>query len=240
MTESEKRERLAKINAKYPDRQWRSPCEDKEKGFSPRLDKNNQKSQLLIIGSITSLRGIEKGYYYTSSSNDLWAMVDTMLGKKESGLFKRLQIRINQGKATKEDFEKALEDKGIEVCDIFKGCWFKNSTSSSDGDIIDPIIGYPDFTQYFDKEIREAQKRNPELIIVVNGTLTQRAFENAFPDLIEEKQNRIFTVFSPCRRNHILTNKIELGKWARAFENAGFIEGKEERKSYLDAIQKDN
>jgi hypothetical protein len=104
MTESEKRERLAKINAKYPDRQWRSPCEDKEKGFSPRLDKNNQKSQLLIIGSITSLRGIEKGYYYTSSSNDLWAMVDAMLGKKESGPFKRLQIRNQPRKSDERRF----------------------------------------------------------------------------------------------------------------------------------------
>jgi len=48
-------------------------------GITPVWDEN---CKILILGSITAVDGMRKGFYYASARNQLWELLDCCLGNK--------------------------------------------------------------------------------------------------------------------------------------------------------------
>lgn len=108
---------------------------------------------ILFIGSFTSPEGLLRGFYYTSSNNHFWKLIDNMLGfEDKQGPFTSLKnalkeilniggepILINGKSKNREDiqdeFYKNLEKYHIAICDIFKICSFSEPWSSRDSKI---------------------------------------------------------------------------------------------------------
>lgn len=126
-------------------------------GITPVWDEN---CKILILGSITSVDGMKKGFYYASAKNQLWQLVDIALGidnknsfvylknvlKKNYDNFAANLIDFKQFEQTqttiKKKFAHQLLKNHIAICDVFEECYF-NKNSSLDQDIILNNANYP-------------------------------------------------------------------------------------------------
>jgi hypothetical protein len=77
--------------------------------------------------------------------------------------------------------------------------------------------------RYYDDEICNAMKENPNLVVVVDGSLTKRIFKKVILDTHPSLKNTIRYVKSPCKWNHILKDVKEIKAWHDAFKDAGII-----------------
>ncbi len=149
-----------------------------EAGISPVL-LNGGKAKYLFIGSITINEGIEKGFYYTSSHNKFWNLLD---GYFQNTNFAELKKRPKN--LIRKEFEQALKQANIAICDIFGKCYFKKENgkiSTQDKDIIHEENGY-DTNKFpyitYEDCIKNFLQQNPTVKIFINGELAWRIFNN--------------------------------------------------------------
>lgn len=183
----------------------------------------NKDCEILILGSITAVDGMKKGFYYASNKNQLWSLLDLCLN---TNCFSKLKndLKINydnfklnkiskiefdkQKDIIKTEFSKELLNRKIAICDVFTECYFNNN-SSMDIDIILNNENYPYKTS---KEILQNILDNSKIkTIVVNSKFV----ESQLKKLNLSGNFDIKYVISPSPRRGSIDKKID--NWKQVF-----------------------
>ena len=192
----------------------------KNAGIIPVFNKN---CEILILGSITAVDGMNKGFYYASNKNQLWSLLDLCLN---TNCFSKLKnyLKINydnfklnkiskiefdkQKDIIKAEFSKELLNRKIAICDVFTECYFNNN-SSMDIDIILNNENYPYKTS---KEILQNILDNSKIkTIVVNSKFVECQLKK----LNLSGNFDIKYVISPSPRRGSIDKKID--NWKQVF-----------------------
>lgn len=196
-------------------------------GICPVWDEN---CEVLILGSITAVDGMRKGFLYASAKNQFWELLDISLGNEVNGknsfTFLKNELRENydkfaSGDLCKEQFEKnksavrakfakALLSRKIALCDVVKRCYFNNN-SSLDQDIIFKDERYP--FESNKEMISHILKHSKIKKVIVNS----RFVEKQFKDMKIEGDYEIRYVVSPSPRKGSIDKKIE--QWKDVFSS---------------------
>lgn len=187
----------------------------------------DSESKILMVGSITSIDGMKKGFYYASQTNQLWRLVDYCIN---SNKFLELKNKLlenyklfEQNKQNKDSFEHnkliiknefkvSLHKYNIALCDIFAECYFKNN-SSLDGDIILNNNNYPFKTS---KDIIQHIVDNSKIkVVIVNSSKVEEWFNK-----LDIKGNyKLIKVVSPSPARRVKL-EIKQSEWKDAFNKA--------------------
>ncbi len=194
-------------------------------GITPVWDEN---CKILILGSITAVDGMRKGFYYASARNQFWELLDCCLGNEvnEEGSFTFLKnvLRYNFEKYDSKEIEKAefernkalirekfadklLQNK-IAICDVFEECYFNNN-SSLDMDIILNNEKYPYKTNR--EVISHILSHSKIDKVIVNS----RFVEDQFKKMNIEGDFELKYAVSPSPRKGKLDKKIS--QWKGVF-----------------------
>lgn len=184
----------------------------------------SNQSKYLMLGSITAIDGMRKGFYYASDRNQLWALMDYCLGGNNFGNLKN-ELKQNyllfaSEKQTKEQFEQhkieiqnrfkqALDEYHFAICDVFKECWFNNN-SSLDQDIIMRNDNYPYITSK--AELQEIIDAGNVKTIFCNSKFV----ENEFRKLNIKGDYEIVSLMSPSQRRGVIEKKM--ADWKPKFD----------------------
>lgn len=184
--------------------------------------------EILLVGSMTAKDGMDKGFYYASSRNQLWELLDHALGLNYDKSFMQLKNQLKEnhellknGSISKDEFEenknkirkkfaeKLIENK-IAMCDVFESCYF-NGGGSMDQDI---ILNNPDFPCRTYKELltKIISECNIKLVVV-----NSRFVETQFKKMNILGDYEIKYVISPSPRRGSIEKKIN--DWKVAFDN---------------------
>ncbi len=190
----------------------------KASGILPCLD---YPCKMVMVGSITIGKGIERGFYYASPHNAFWRLIDEVY--QTGGVFSDLKSRLcanfkdfNVGKKNQLSFDnekkyiialfrKELIDRQIGICDIFETCYIKQG-STYDKDIYrKKRRGKVEFqylpTSYIDK-ILNAYFANKDCKIVVNSCYVAFRLKEYLYDYLQAGKIRIEQYNDIC--NHII------------------------------------
>lgn len=193
-------------------------------GIKPVWDEN---CRVLILGSITAVDGMRKGFYYASAKNQLWELLDYALGnvpnEENSFTFLKNVLRYNYEKflakeireeefennkvLTRTQFSKKLLENGIAICDVFESCYF-NKNSSLDDDIIMKDDRYPFKTN---KETIAHILANSKIETVV---VNSRFVEEQFKKMNIEGNFEVKYAISPSPRRGAIDKKV--AQWKSA------------------------
>ena len=168
----------------------------KDEGIVPVWD---EKSKILMLGSITSVDGMNKGFYYASHRNQLWELLDYSMNtdifmklknelKDNYESFKNNEITNEQFNNNRSKirnlFSKALLDKNIAMCDVFTECYFNNNSSMD----VDIILNNKEFSYKTSKDIIQNIIDNSKIkLVIVNSKFVESMFykilgnENGIP-----------------------------------------------------------
>ena len=190
----------------------------------------NSKCKVLLLGSITAIDGMNKGFYYSSQKNQLWTLLDYALNlnpenknsftylksllKQNYDNFFNEQITLQQFENSKqliiEKFAKKLLSYKIAMCDVFKECYFNNN-SSLDNEI---ILNNPNYPFITNKEtISEIINDSMVTTVVVNSKFVLEQFKK----LNINGNYEIKYVISPSPRRGAISTKVN--NWKEVFNN---------------------
>ena len=182
----------------------RNPC---ARGISPVWDKD---SKVLIIGSMTSIDGLEKGFYYGSARNQLWEILDYCFNLNTDSIqsFSYLKNCLKSNhKATihgeisyeeseenkrsiRNEFKKLMNKFHIAMCDVYMECYsLKNS--SLDSSIIKHNLDAPIKDN---KELLTQIIKNSKINLVLTNS---REVEHVFKSFNIKGDYNVFYVPSP-------------------------------------------
>ena len=121
-----------------------------EKNFNEKSTIDNE-TEILILGTITSQKGMEHGYFYTSGKNTLYEILDKVYGSDNFSSLKKKIIEAKDEKEKKEfinEMREALKDKKIAFIDVIKNCVRHKSKASDDAIWAYNPIDLVDLIQY--------------------------------------------------------------------------------------------
>lgn len=185
----------------------------------------NENCEILMLGSITAIDGMRKGFYYASKRNQFWELLDLSLNINEFlPLKEKLQtnyekLKLNEiskqvfqenKKEIISEFSKVLLNHKIAICDVFQECYFNNN-SSLDCDIILNNENYP--AKNNKETIENILKSSNIKTIIVNSQFVEKEFYKMkiFGDF------KVFRVTSPSPRKGKIETKIE--NWKSVFKD---------------------
>ena len=187
----------------------------------------DSESKILMVGSITSIDGMKKGFYYASQTNQLWRLVDYCINSNEFLELKNKLLEnyklFEQNKQDQDSFEHnkliiknefkaSLHKYNIALCDIFTECYFKNN-SSLDGDIILNSNNYPFKTS---KDIIQHIVDNSKIkVVIVNSSKVEEWFNK----LGIKGNYKLIKVVSPSPARRVKL-EIKQSEWKDAFNKA--------------------
>lgn len=193
-----------------------------DKGIKPVWNKD---CEILMLGSITAVDGMRKGFYYASERNQFWALMDYSLGKNEFMplkeelknnylAFKNQEISLEIFEQTRqmiaEKFSDALLRNKIAICDVFSECYFNNNSSLDD----DIILNNSNYPAKYSKEILEEILHNSDIkTVVANSIFVEKQFKkmNIHGDF------SVIKVMSPSPRSGKIEKKYD--SWKSVFAN---------------------
>lgn len=193
----------------------------KDADISPVFDED---CEVLILGSITALDGMNKGFYYASSKNQLWQLLDLSLNTNcffdlksqlknnfdsfKAGKIESLEFEKNK-KEIKNKFSSELLKRKIAISDVFCECYFNNN-SSMDMDI---ILNNPQYPFKTSKDILQNIIDNSKIkTIVVNSKFVEKELKKL--NLVGNFEVKY--VISPSPRRGSINKKIE--NWKEVFK----------------------
>lgn len=88
----------------------------------------NEQSEILILGSLPSVKSREQGFYYGHPQNRFWKVLAEIIRKEPGGDFAKQQTQVPQ---TIEEKKQFLLDHHIAVWDVIASCEIKGSSDSS-------------------------------------------------------------------------------------------------------------
>lgn len=174
-------------------------------GIKPVFDSN---SKILMVGSLTTRAGMERGFYYASGQNFLWEWIDNCFDKKVYQSLKeelkdnyhtyklsqklknieKKQVRQNTYyeniKTIQNKFNIELNNDHIAMCDIFKFCYAVDDSSEDSKIAKKNGIDHQDGTMK--DEIKSILESTKISTIFVNSKNVKNWFEQFGFDL--EKQ----------------------------------------------------
>lgn len=184
--------------------------------------------EVLLVGSMTAKDGMDKGFYYASSRNQLWELLDYALDLKDDKSFLVLKNQLKENheqfkkgiisiecfettkNAIRKKFAQLLLENKIAMCDVFESCYF-NGGGSMDQDIILNNDIYPckSYKQLLTQIINQSKIKK----VVVNS----RFVESQFRKMNIEGNYEIKYVISPSPRRGSIEKKRN--EWKVTFEN---------------------
>ena len=103
-----------------------------EENFNEKSTIDND-TEILILGTITSQKGMKNGYFYTSNKNTLYEILDKVY---DSDKFSSLKKKIIEEKDEKDklikEMREALKKKKIAFIDVIQNCVRHKSKASDD------------------------------------------------------------------------------------------------------------
>lgn len=148
----------------------------------------NENSKILMLGSITAVDGMNKGFYYSSGRNQLWELLDYSLNidvfmrlknqlKDNYDLFRNNKITkdefFSNRSNVKNQFSKVLLDNNIAMCDVFTECYFNNNSSMD----VDIILNNKEYPYKTSKEIIQNIIDNSKVkLVIVNSKFVEKMF----------------------------------------------------------------
>lgn len=182
----------------------------------------NEDCEILILGSITAVDGMRKGFLYASVKNQFWQLLDLSFGNDltsensftylknllQENYKNHISKNINQfefenNKAQiRKKFEKLLLSKKIALCDVVKSCYFNNN-SSLDQDIIKNNINYP-LQSNKEQVAHIIQNANIKKVIV-----NSKFVENQFKKMKIDGDYEVRYVVSPSPRRGAIDKKVD-------------------------------
>ena len=158
------------------------------KSFLPNID---EKSEILILGSMPGVKSLEEQQYYAHPQNRFWKLMGIICN--EPNLFKfDYNIKL-----------KTLLKNNIALWDTIKSC---KRDGSLDSDIQNEIPN----------DIRKLLKKYPNIkTICLNGNKSYSAFKKYFPDFLEKYNCHKMPSTSPANARYSL-NKL-INEWKVIF-----------------------
>lgn len=189
----------------------------KDEGIVPVWDEN---CKILMLGSITAVDGMNKGFYYASYRNQLWELLDYSMNtdifmklknelKDNYESFKNNEITNEQFNNNRSKirnlFSKALLDKNIAMCDVFTECYFNNNSSMD----VDIILNNKEFSYKTSKEIIQNIIDNSKIKLVI---VNSKFVESMFYKMNIKGNFEVRYVISPSPRRGTIDKKKESWK----------------------------
>lgn len=193
-------------------------------GILPVWDKD---CKILLLGSITAVDGMRKGFYYGSHVSQFWHLVDLSLElnsldedsfvylknllkdnyeKFKSNLIDTKEFEKNK-KLIKQKFAEKLLKYNIAICDVFEECYFNNN-SSLDNEI---ILNNPNYPCKYNNEIISHILNNSKIKTVI---VNSKFVESQFKKMKIVGDFEVKYVISPSPRRGKIEKKIDCWKKA--------------------------
>ncbi len=152
------------------------------KSFKPII---NEKSKILILGSMPGIKSLEATEYYAHPNNRFWKIMAVIWN------------RPNLEKADYKTKTETLLKNNIALWDTIKSC---KRAGSLDSDIQNETPN----------NIRELLKNYPNIkTICLNGNKSYSAFKKYFPDLSEKYNCKKMPSTSPANAKYSLDKLVE-------------------------------
>ncbi|MBQ8426003.1 MAG: hypothetical protein IJX17_08340 [Clostridia bacterium] len=137
----------------------------------------NNKTKVLILGSITSISGIKNGYFYTSDTNQTMKLLDSILQSNKKPIkFESIKQELISARKNGEEMKPIVEklkneltNENIAFLDVIE-CCIRPKNSSLDDDI---IISIP----YCKSKLYEQIKNSNLKAIFTNSTFVENYFK---------------------------------------------------------------
>lgn len=192
--------------------------------------------EVIFMGTITTVEGMKKGYFYFSDNNQFWNIMDAAfkaIGYSRTG-FVSLKISVSKtAHQIRSDFHKKYNDLHIvpwkmAVCDIIKNCYFDPPSSSSDNDIVKyNTINYywPHPIDYL-KSLKAIVANSWATIkfckksgLIPRGTIINKNHPWCLIKTGANKDLKIFYVPSPSPRNTSMKYVDKVKAWAKVLKS---------------------
>ena len=149
------------------------------KSFLPNID---DKSEILILGSMPGIKSLEEQQYYAHPQNRFWKLI---------GMFCNID---NLPELNYQDKLQILLKNKIALWDVIQSC---NRDGSLDSNIQNELPN----------DIPELLKRFPKIkVICLNGNKSYSAFKKYFPKLLEKYKCYKLPSTSPANARYKLDN----------------------------------
>ena len=104
-----------------------------------------QSAKIIIIGTLTPPEGMENGYYYSSSKNKVFGILDRCLNLDGTFVELKKQLALNkQSRSVVKEIEKQLHNNNLAFLDIIDRA-IRVKGSSKDDDILMYSLDYDHF-----------------------------------------------------------------------------------------------
>ena len=163
--------------------------------FEPIVDKN---CKILILGTMPSVKSIEKQQYYGNKQNHFWKIIYSLFDE-----------------SVEEDYEKRkifLLNRHIAVWDVLKSC---DREGSSDSKIINPVPN--DFETFFNQY--------PDIkAVFFNGSKAEELFRKLVIGKANLKEGLLFHRLPSTSPASAIPFKDKLNRWRVILSHLGFID----------------
>lgn len=157
------------------------------KSFLPNI---NEKSEILILGSMPGVKSLDEQQYYAHPQNRFWKLME---------MFCKV---YNLNKLTYQDKLQILLENKIALWDVLQSC---NRNGSLDSNIQNEIPN----------NIPELLEKFPNIkIICLNGNKSYSAFKKYFPDLLKKYSCHRMPSTSPANARYKLEDLYR--EWSEA------------------------
>ena len=184
-------------------------------------------TKILILGTITSQKGMKNGYFYTSDRNTLYDILDKVYDSDKFSSLKKKIIEAKDEKEKKEfinEMREALKDKKIAFIDVIKNCVRHKSKASDDAIWAYNPIDLVDLIQYINCTGIKKKKKifyNSDWIIKILKEIIKNNNEGTKIKIegsklkYKENEYSLIKLSSPSRNNKVdIDEKIE--QWKEA------------------------
>lgn len=159
---------------------------DKCASFSPSI---NDKSKILILGSMPGVKSLEMVQYYAHPQNRFWKVIGELIGVKDF-------IKLDYNSRL-----KIMLENNLALWDVIAFCNRKGSLDSAikdevPNDISGLLINYPNIKT-----------------ICLNGNKSYFAFKKYFPEIIKNSKYKIYKMPSTSPANARFSLEALINEW---------------------------
>lgn len=188
-------------------------------------------TKILILGTITSQKGMKNGYFYTSDRNTLYDILDKVYDiDKFSSLKKKIIEEKDEKDKPIEEMREALKDKKIAFIDVIKNCVRHKSKASDDAIWAYNPIDVKELIKYIDRDGIKNKKKifyNSDWIIKILNEIIENNNEGIIINYskdegykLEYKENEyiLIKLSSPSRNNKVDKDE-KIKQWKKALSD---------------------
>jgi hypothetical protein len=214
MSRLSKKEKAA-IEAKFKKNTLRNPCK-----IGKYQEYSDTDSKVLMVGSITSPQGINRGYYYAADCNQFWELIDEVTKNIPHDKFLDLKKKLKSNERGVNDddvkkqivasFEKNLGKCHLAIAGIIDECEFKSDGAALDSEINNKTI------RFNKTKIEQIINSSKIEVVVINSETVRKMWRDA--NIQPKKTVAIVIVDSPSTARAI--PKIQkIADWSKTLSS---------------------